>query len=190
MLPLFCAVQIVNVSYNQAYMAKILLLIAQDGFQTKEYHDPKEVLSAEGHTVVTGSNTTADAVSNIGETAKVDIALSDVDPNGYDGIFIVGGPGALKYLDNPETIRIMKGAKEGGKLFGAICISPRILAKGGMLSGVRVTGWNGDEKLEAILSEHGATYEPLPVVRDGLIITADGPMSARAFGEEIARAYR
>ena len=36
-------------------MAKILLLIAQEGFQTKEYHDPKRVLLAAGHTVVTAS---------------------------------------------------------------------------------------------------------------------------------------
>ena len=169
-------------------MAKILLLIAQEGFQTKEYHDPKRVLLAAGHTVVTASVDAGSATSNVNEEAHVDLALRDVRVEDYDAVFAVGGPGALISLDNKDTARIMQeAAAREGMPYGAICISPRILAKAGVLQGKKATGWNNDEKLEEIFEEHGVQYERAPVVTDGWVITADGPASAEAFGEAILK---
>ncbi len=170
-------------------MAKILFLIAQEGFQTKEYHDPKRVLEAAGHTIVTASRDGGTATSNIGEKTPVDLALRDVLLGEYDAVFAIGGPGAPKFLDNDEALRIMKEAEaRPGMPYGAICISPRILAKSGVLRGKKATGWNGDEKLGELLKEGGAVYEPMPVVVDGRVVTADGPMSAEGFGRAIALA--
>ncbi|OGZ06494.1 MAG: hypothetical protein A3C93_05475 [Candidatus Lloydbacteria bacterium RIFCSPHIGHO2_02_FULL_54_17] len=169
-------------------MAKVLLLVAQDGFQTKEYHDPKYVLEHAGHTVVTASPDGGSAKSNIGESIPIQIVLRDVQVGDYDAVFAIGGPGALKSLDNEETVRIMKDADaREGMPYGAICISPRILAKCGLLRGKKATGWNGDEKLPAIYEVNGVSYKREPVVSDGRLITADGPSSAEAFGEAIAR---
>jgi protease I len=167
-------------------MAKILLLIAQEGFQTKEYHDPKRVLEAAGHTVVTASVDTGRATSNVGETTGIDLALRDVRVGDYDAVFAVGGPGALISLDNADTLRIMQEAEaREGMPYGAICISPRILAKAGVLNGKKATGWDNDEKLSEIFATHGVHYDRAPVVVDGRVITADGPTSAEAFGEAI-----
>lgn len=164
-------------------MANILLIIANKGFQTKEYHDPKRVLEDAGHTVITGAMKAGKAFSNIEEEVDVDVELSSVLVEDYDGIFIVGGPGALRDLDNAVTIRVMRDASMHKELlYGAICVSPRILAKAGLLSGKRATGWNGDGELEAIFAAHKVIYEPQSVVVDGRIITADGPLSAEAFG--------
>jgi len=174
--------------YTQSHMAKILLLIAQEGFQTKEYHDPKRVLEAAGHIVITASVGGGTAISNINETTPVDLALSDVHVEDYDAVFVVGGPGAPISLDNEETARIMKEAEaRKGMPYGAICISPRILAKAGVLQGKKATGWNNDEKLEEFFKKHGVHYERAPVVIDGRVVTADGPMSAEAFGEAILK---
>lgn len=166
-------------------MANVLLLIAQDGFQTKEYHEPKRILSAFGHHVTTASNEAGEAISNTGERVSVDIALRDTVGASYDAVFVVGGPGALKYLDNPETVRIIREAAAAGKPHGAICISPRILAAAGLLKGKRATGWDGDGKLSDIFNTHEVIYEHAPVVVDGKVITADGPASAERFGEAI-----
>lgn len=167
-------------------MSRILLIIAQEGFQTKEYNDPKRILESAGHVVVTGATREGIAISNINEEVVVDVALSKISAEDYDAIFIVGGPGALAYLDNAETIRIMKDAEASEKiLYGAICVSPRILAKAGLLSGHRATGWDGDGELSEIFSTNAVTYEQKPVVVDGRIITADGPISADAFGHTI-----
>lgn len=169
-------------------MAKVLLLIAQDGFQTKEYHDPKRVLEDAGHIVITASMDGGTAISNIGEKTPVDLALRDVSINDYDAVFAIGGPGALKFLDNKDTARIIKAVEAQGEMpYGAICISPRILAKAGVLRSKKVTGWNEDNKLEGILNKGGAIYEKAPTVTDGRVVTADGPASGEAFGRAIVR---
>jgi protease I len=169
-------------------MAKILLLIAQEGFQTKEYHDPKRVLEAAGHVVVTASLDGGTATSNIGEKTPVDIALREVRTTDYDGVFMIGGPGAPAFLDNAEAARIMtNAAAREGMCYGAICVSPRILAKEGVLSGKRATGWDLDHELAGIFEKNNVYYERAPVVVDGRVITADGPASAEAFGEAIVR---
>lgn len=164
-------------------MAKILLIVAQEGFQTKEYHDPRRVLERAGHSVVTGSVSAGIAVSNLNEEIVADVSLAQVVTSDYDGIFLIGGPGALKYLDNETTVRIMKdAATHEHMIFGAICVSPRILAKGGILSGKHATGWNGDGELPELFRVNDVIYSPESVVVDGRIVTADGPMSAEAFG--------
>ena len=168
-------------------MAKILLIIAQEGFQTKEYHDPKHLLEDAGHTIVTGSGKKGVAISNIGEKTVVDISLADISAGDYDAIFVIGGPGALQYLDTPQTMRIIKDAAACEEvLYGAICVSPRILAKAGVLSGKHATGWNGDGELPEIFSANNVIYDQRPVVVDGRVITADGPSSAEAFGRAIS----
>lgn len=164
-------------------MAKILLIVAQEGFQTREYHDTRRVLERAGHTVATASNEAGIVISNIGEEIVADVSLRDVSASEYDGIFIIGGPGALKYLDNADTVRVMKDAlAHEGIYCGAICVAPRILAKAGLLSERRATGWNGDHELSRIFDDHSVIYEQAPVVVDDRIITADGPASAEMFG--------
>jgi putative intracellular protease/amidase len=167
-------------------MANILLLVAQKGFQSLEYGDTKKELEAAGHTVTTGSVTQGVAVSHVGEEVPVGVALHDVRVGLYDAIFAIGGPGALLSLDNEEVARIFTEAKAQGAMpYGAICIAPRILAKAGVLEGLHATGWDNDGKLESIFSNNGVLYTRLPVVADGRVVTADGPMSAKGFGRKI-----
>lgn len=167
-------------------MAKILLLIAQKGFQSKEYADTRAELEAAGHVVITGSVAEGKALSHMNEEVEVNVALADVKAADYDAVFAIGGPGALSSLDTGEVARIFSEAKEEGDMpYGAICITPRILASAGVLSGLHATGWDEDGKLEHIFSENGVLYARLSVVADGRVITADGPMSAKEFGRTI-----
>jgi len=164
---------------------RVVLVVAHEGYQHKEYDDTKAVLEGAGIEVVTTSDGSGMATADDGSTTGVDVLLSAVDPRYYAGIFFIGGPGSLIHLDNPTSYQLAQQAKQTGRVFGAICASPRILARGGVLQGRRATGWNGDGRLEAIFSNHDVTYVPQQVVVDGRIITADGPMSARAFGQAI-----
>jgi len=122
-----------------------------------------------------------------GGSQKIDLVLSEIKVDNYDGIFLIGGRGALDDLDNETVYGIIKEAKEKDKLFGAICISPRILVKTGVLFGKRATGWNGDGDLENIFKNSSTEYVCEPVVVDGRIITAEGPGAAKEFGETIAK---
>ena len=56
---------------------KVLLIIAQKGFQSKEYFDTKDVLQNEGIHVVTTAPLHEMAYSHMGDEVMPDLALSD-----------------------------------------------------------------------------------------------------------------
>lgn len=176
----------------------VLLIVSYQGYQPYEYGITRKVLQQAGFKVVVGSNKhgTAHAkptdLPNPYDHVVVDIQVSEAKPEDYHGIFLIGGPGALDCLDTSVVHKLVKDAYKHNRLVGAICISPRILAHAGILSGKSATGWNDDDKLENIFAEHNVTYIPQPVVVDHTIITADGPQAAQAFGTiivEVVNSY-
>lgn len=168
-------------------MSKIILVVAGRNFQPVEYFNTKRILEDAGHLVLTASNTKGEAVAYGGEKkAKVDMEISEVEPTKGDGLFLIGGSGALENLDNQEMAKILKNWLASGKPYGAICISPRILAKCGVLSGKRATGWDGDGKLAEIFEKNGVIYDKKTTITDGKVITSQGPTTAEEFGRAIA----
>lgn len=166
---------------------KIVLIVASQGFQPVEYFATKEVLEDLGHTVITACDKDGIAKSSqIGLETKVDIGLANLRVQDYDGIFIIGGPGAMIYLNNEIVYMIMNQAYQSGKLWGGICIAPRILVDAGLMIGKKATGWDGDGQLSDIFTAVGAYYIQNPVVADGALITANGPASAKEWGQKIA----
>lgn len=169
-------------------MKKAALIIAFRDFRDEEYFVPKEILEKAGIKLTTVSNQEGQAIGAEGGEAKVDMALENLNPSDFDGVIFIGGPGCLKYLDNENSYKIVRGVIKEGKLLAAICISPVILAKAGVLKGRRATVWNSplDKKAILTLKDNGAFYKEEGVVVEGNIITADGPQSAKEFGETIA----
>lgn len=164
----------------------ILFLVASQGYQPIEYQTPKQILENANITVKTVSDAKGTAVAKNGSTTKVDMVIGDItDITTYRGFFIIGGPGALEHLDNQKTYALVQKFAAAGKPFGAICISPRILAKAGLLEGKKATGWDEDGELSEIFETHNVTYTHKPVVVDGNIVTATGPSAAQEFGNAI-----
>ena len=161
------------------------LVIASTGYQPLEYSVPKKILEKAGINVITISNRPGYARTITGEQATVDITLQNVDLNQLDGLFFIGGPGALYHLDNTTSHNLIKKAFGKNKLVGAICISPRILAKSGILTGKNATGWDGDGQLFNIFKRYNVHYIRNSVVVEGNIITASGPPAAHEFGQQI-----
>ena len=91
----------------------------------------------------------------------------------------------FRSLDDPEASRIAQEGAAAGKVLAAICIAPITLANAGLLNGKRVTS-NGI--YDSTLTSKGAILACDDVVRDGLIITANGPWASQTFGETIAAA--
>lgn len=167
-------------------MYKVLFIVAHEGFQPIEYSDPKEILQDGGVEVFTASNLPGTAKAAYGgEDVSVDLLVRDIKVADYDGIFFIGGPGALENLDNEESYDLAKKMSNGGKLWGAICISPRILAHAGVLKNKKVTGWDDDDELGQILTDVGAQYIHEAVVVDKKLITASGPRAAAEWGRKI-----
>jgi len=164
---------------------KVILIVAYEGYQPVEYGTPKRLLEEAGFTVITASNASGTAIASDKSTTKVDLKVDEIKPNKYEGIFFIGGPGAMENLDNEASYVVARKAVELNKPLGAICVSTRILAKAGVLKGREATGWNGDDEMVGIYEKHGVTVNPKDVVVDGNIITTSGPVAAQSFGEAI-----
>lgn len=164
---------------------KVLFVVAHEGYQPTEYAEPKKILEDAGFTIITASNKPGSATDKDGGSTNVDIVLDEVDAKDYDGIFFIGGPGAMEHLDNKESYRIIKQAAEKHLPMGAICVAPRILAKAGALTRKRATGWDGDGELAQLYQDYDVIYLAEPVVVEENIVTATGPAAAKTFGQEI-----
>jgi protease I len=164
---------------------KLLFIIAHEGFQHKEYGETKRLIEQAGYSVVTASDGESPATGNDDSKATVDILLSKVNPHRYHGIFFIGGPGALEHLDNETSYRIAQEAAKANLPLGAICVATRILAKSGALKDRHATGWNGDNKLEAIYQQYRVIFSREPVEVDENIVTATGPDAVEEFAQKI-----
>jgi protease I len=169
---------------KQGTMAKVLSVIAPQGYQGIEYDHSKKALEVAGHTVVTAS-TSKKAKAKDGSSFQVDLLLKNVEVGDYDAILFVGGPGVYDYFEDAHVLGLAKKFLKAGKIVSAICAAPSILANAGLLKGVKATCYPSQA---ANLKDKGAHYTGHAVVQDGQIITADGPNAAKAFGEKIAEA--
>lgn len=167
-------------------MKKVLIVIAQTGYQDVEYVGTHKGLEDAGFEVVVGSTHTGLCQGRLGGYVDATVALQDVEVANYDRIAFIGGPGAKVLDSNIDAFRIAKDIVLSGRPLGAICIAPRILAAAGVLKGVHATVWNGDGEQGMFLESKGAIYTGEHVTVDGNIVTADGPAYAEEFGKTLA----
>lgn len=166
-------------------MAKnILMILAEDPFRDPEYFEPKKVLENNGYKVFTTS-TAQTAKGAEGASVKVDLLFNDVKPQDYDAIVFIGGAGSYQYHDDAKAHELAKYAVKPGKVLGAICAAVGTIANAGVLKGKKATSFSG---VADMVKAGGAIYTGAGVTVDGNIVTADGPKSAKAFGEALVKA--
>ena len=170
---------------------KVAMIIAFKNFKDEEYFTPQRILEMGGAEIKVVSDKLGTALGVDGGEAEVDTELSDLEVSEFDAIVFIGGPGALEHLDNEDSYRIVKDAVEQNKILAAICISPTILAKAGVLQGKKATVWTSsvNKGPKKVLEENGAEYQDKDVVVDGNIITANGPGVVKEFGEDIHSSF-
>ncbi|MDP2864459.1 MAG: DJ-1/PfpI family protein [bacterium] len=184
---------------------KIAMIIAFRDFRDEEYFVPKDILEGAGVEIKTVSTQEGTAIGADGGEVEIDLLISEINIDefadlqgksshdsiqsisSFDAVVFIGGPGALKYLDNEDSYRVAKETVLQDKPIAAICISPVILAKAGVLEGKQATVWSSPMDREPVrtLKDYGAVYQDLPVVIDGKVITGNGPASAKRFAEAI-----
>lgn len=163
-------------------MKKAALIIAERTFRDEEYQVPKEVLQENGIEVVTASTTTNECIGKLGMKVTPDVLVSDLNVSELDALIFVGGGGSEQYFEDPTAHKLAQEAFDQGKVVGAICIAPVILANAGLLKGRTATVFPDGKD---VLTEQGANYTGRPVEVDGRIITGNGPEAAREFGEKL-----
>jgi protease I len=163
---------------------KVLMIIASSNFRDEEYKEPREILEAQGAKVTVASSTLKGCRGMLGLYVQPDILLNQVEVKDYDAILFIGGSGASEYWNDKSAHGIVQEAVKQDKVLGAICIAPVTLANAGALKGKKVTVCPSEGiKLRNL----GMQYIPSSVQVDGKIITADGPKSAKAFGEAVVK---
>jgi len=167
-------------------MGKVLFVIAPSDFRDEELFQTREVIQNAGYETFIASTTKNEAVGMLGGRAKPNMTVSEVNVSAYDAVIFVGGQGVETHNlpENPAVVKLAKEASASGKVVGAICIAPRILASAGLVRGKRVTSFGDSETISA-LRKAGGNYTGKSVEVDGKLVTADGPSSARKFGEKI-----
>jgi putative intracellular protease/amidase len=131
----------------------------------------------------------------------------DVDPRGYDVVFVAGGHGAVWDLPHDKDLAaLLRDAYENGAVVAAVCHGPAALlgvtlSDGTFLvAGKQVAAFSNDEEravgmtsvvpflLADALRELGARYGAAPsfmphVAVDGRLVTGQNPASATAVAE-------
>lgn len=141
------------------------------------------------------------------------LALDQIDPSRYAGIFFAGGHGAMwDFAPSPAVQSVTRSIYEAGGLVGAVCHGPAALVNvrlsdgTPLVAGRHVAAFTNDEESAVGLTEvvpflladgltaQGALHQPAPnwtaqVVVDGRLITGQNPQSAQGVGEALRDAW-
>ena len=167
--------------------ARFVMVVAPEGFRDEELSVPKRVFEDSGATVKIASKGVSEAMGVMGASIPVDLDLSDVSTEDFDGIVFVGGGGSKIYFHDDVALSLARSFHDAGKVTSAICIAPSILANAGVLSGKNATVWESEETLDALQSG-GAEYTGESATIDGNIVTGNGPEAAEEFARLVLKA--
>ena len=165
-------------------MKKVLMVLAPKKFKDPEFFEPKEILEKAGIKVLTACSEGGFSESKLGVRVKIDVKLGEVKVEDYDALIFIGGSGSSVYFNDKTALNLAKKFHSEGKIVGAICIAPTILANAGVLNGKRATAFETEKENIAAVG----TYTDAEVEVDGKIITAKWPTAAKEFGRAIAKA--
>jgi len=167
-------------------MSKRVLCLLAPGFEEIETVTPVDLLRRAGAEVVVASVNGERLVtgrSNLTLQADVSLAavMEETPEAEFDLLLIPGGPGVKALRADGRAALLAKAYAEAGKLLGAICAAPTVLADAGLLAGKRFTAHF------SVREDLPAAVDAGPVVSDGEIVTSRGAGTALEFGLELVR---
>jgi protease I len=169
---------------------RLLVAIAPERYRDEELDEPLAVFRRAGIETDIASTRTGTCTGMLGGTATASLSFDRVNPDAYDGIVIIGGAGSPAYLwGNRDIAGLVATFHTSGKVTAAICLSPVVLARSGILKGKGATFFRSPDSASEMRAG-GAVIKDASVVAQGTIITANGPAAARAFGEAIVAALK
>ncbi len=166
-------------------MKKSLLVIAQQGYQDREYAGTRAALVGGGVDIEVASTEAGACLGKLGGTETAAKALRDVTVTAYDAVVFIGGPGAEALASDAHALSVARAAVEANILLGAICIAPLSLAKARVLDGRKATVWDSGGEQAALLERYGAQYTGDSVTVDGRIVTANGAGATDEFARSL-----
>ena len=167
---------------------KILVAIAPERYRDEELDEPLAIFRDQGIGFDIVSTKKGSCSGMLGGKIEAALSFSEVMPDAYDALVIIGGGGSKVHLwGNRDLSALATAFVTGKKPVAAICLSPVVLARAGILNGRKATVFPSPDAITE-LRKGGAIAVNLPVVTDGNIITANGPEAAAAFGRAVVSA--
>ena len=167
---------------------KVLFVICQENFRDEELAHPREEVAAGGAETAVASREKVPARGMLGAVESPNLTIREARASDYDAVVAVGGRGTPEHLWNDEDLhRLIRDARDAGKVVGGICLSGATLAIAGVLKGVESTCYVTDASQKE-MEKGQAIFVEKPVVVSGRIVTASGPPAARDFGKALVSA--
>jgi putative intracellular protease/amidase len=171
-------------------MPHILMILASERFRDVEYIVPRTFFEQHGFNVSTASSAKI-SVGRFGFKVKNNFLIDEVQAKQFDGLYFVGGAGALEYKDNAKVRLLAEAFFVMEKPLAAICAAPRNFLYWGLLKGKKVTGHNGDGQFITLALQEGAIpMQEETVVYDGGILTANGPEASEESALEFMKLFK
>ncbi len=161
---------------------KILVIIA-DGFEEIETITPIDILKRLDFKVIIAGVDKKNVTGAHGIKIEADCTVDQVNHIYYSTVIIPGGlPNATSLRDNEEVKELIRLIYKKGGIAAAICASPIVLNKAGVLAGKKVTSY---PDFEGVFTNSVFTGADVEV--DGRIITAKGAGLSVDFSAAIAK---
>jgi len=159
-----------------------LIFLPKKDFNEEEFNTVKKRLQKANKQVFITSDDYFICLGSKGLKVKSDVSFYNVNVNNFSGLILIGGKGSKNYWGNESLHKIVRKFFDSKKTLAAICSSPIILAKAGILQNKKATCYSED-KMELI--NVGIDYQDKNVVVDGNVVTADNSRSALQFAEAV-----
>jgi protease I len=168
----------------------LLVVLPPARFRDEELFEPEAVFREAGITVDRASLRKGHCSGMLGGSADARLDLAGVEARNYEGLVIVGGSGSPEFLWESKLLQAL--VLEFATLkrpIGAICLSPVVLARAGVLFGKKATVYPTPQSIGEMV-KGGAVLVEDDVVIDGNIITGNGPAASRAFARAVVTVIR
>ncbi len=164
----------------QKYEARVLVVLPDQGYGEQTLRYARSMLyNVHVGTYSVANDTEALLQGNLQDEFMVDGPLADAKLDDFAGVIFAGGPGATALADDPVARRLAQEASQQGKLLAAWGEATLILAKAGVVKGLKVTG---HPSVAAALKSAGGKVRGNQVERDGTLVTGMDESSGMRFG--------
>ena len=169
---------------------KILIAVAPEKYRDEELAVPVAAFQKAGIAFDIASTRRGSCMGMLGGKTTATLAFEEVDPSLYGALVIIGGGGSQLYLWNDALLKnLVQSFHASQKVVAAICLAPVVLARAGILKGIKATYFESPDSVRE-MKAGGAVPVSKPVVADGRIITANGPAAALEFAGAIISALK
>ncbi len=170
----------------------IAILIAPRGTEEPEFVQPRQAVQDAGAKVMVVGLEAGEAKTNNsdldpGSSYTVDMTVSQVSADDFDGLIIPGGTvGADKLRADKNVVAFVSAFFEQKKPVGAICHGPWVLVEADVVRDRNLTSY---PSLQTDIANAGGKWSDHEVIVDAGLVTSRNPKDLPAFCAKIVEEF-